>query len=123
MRISDWSSDVCSSDLSTPMSGMGQPDIVTPMVELPPQPSDAPQQAVAPEAMEEPAEETPTHTQTGADTGEERRYTVALDGVEEIADARFTRRFNELSVLRPGEGKPANLSQLDRKSGGEGKRG
>src|SRR3546814_20512667 len=79
-------------DIGVDWPDMGQPDIVTPMVELPPQPSDAPQQAVAPEAMEEPAEETPTHTQTGADTGEERRQPVALDGGEEIADARFTSR-------------------------------
>ncbi|GAY20948.1 MULTISPECIES: autotransporter assembly complex family protein [Sphingobium] len=102
-------------DIGVDWPDMGQPDIVTPMVELPPQSSDVPQQAVAPEAAEEQAEEAVTFADTGADAGEERRYTVAMTGVEEIADAQFTTRFNELSVLHQGEGKPANLAQINRR--------
>src|SRR5690348_12909804 len=65
-------------DIGVAWPDMGQPDIVTPMVELPPQSADAPQQASVPETTEEPEEKAATF----ADTGEERRYTVALTGVE-----------------------------------------
>lgn len=98
-------------DIGVAWPDMGQPDIVTPMVELPPQSADAPQQATAPETAEKPEEKAATF----ADTGEERRYTVALTGVEDIADDQFTTHFNELSALRQGEGKPANLAQINRR--------
>jgi len=98
-------------DIGVDWPDMGQPDAVTPMVELPPEGSDAPQQAIAREVSDEPAEEAATF----ADTGAERRYTVRLSGVEEIADAHFTTRFNELSALQQGEGKPANLAQINRR--------
>lgn len=98
-------------DIGVDWPDMGQPDSITPMVELPPETSDAPQQAIAPEVSDEPAEEAATF----ADTGEERRYSVTLAGVEEIADAQFTTRFKELSALQQGEGKPANLAQINRR--------
>lgn len=50
-----------------------------------------------------------------ADTGEERRYAVSLAGLDDVADAQFKARFNELSVLKQGEGKPANLAQINRR--------
>ena len=50
-----------------------------------------------------------------ADAGEERRYTVQLNGIDTIADAQFTLRFDELSVLRQGQGKSANLAQINRR--------
>lgn len=42
------------------------------------------------------------------------RYAVTLEGVEELPTVR--RRFNELSVLRGDEGKPANAAQIDRRA-------
>lgn len=50
-----------------------------------------------------------------ADPAQEHRYTVQLKGVEEIADAQFDARFRELSALRLGEDKPANLAQINRR--------
>ncbi|MBB3980490.1 translocation and assembly module TamA [Sphingobium fontiphilum] len=50
-----------------------------------------------------------------ADTGEERRYAVALTGLEDVADAQFKGRFDQLSVLKQGEDKPANLAQINRR--------
>ncbi|AEG47952.1 surface antigen (D15) [Sphingobium chlorophenolicum L-1] len=98
-------------DIGVDWPDMGQPDAVTPMVELPPETPDAQRQAVAPEPSEDPVEEAVTF----ADTGEERRYTVTLTGVDEIADAQFNTRFNQLSALHLGEGKPANLAQINRR--------
>lgn len=49
------------------------------------------------------------------DTGEERRYSVALLGLDGIADEAFDARFNSLSVLKQGEGKVANLAQINRR--------
>jgi translocation and assembly module TamA len=58
----------------------------------------------------------PTATATDSETmNAERRYTVQLSGLDEIADAQFNQRFHELSVLRQGEGKPANLAQINRR--------
>ncbi|WP_419722919.1 autotransporter assembly complex protein TamA [Sphingobium aquiterrae] len=78
-----------------------------------------------------PAPSTPVDVATDADVAEpgqppaavadgeainaERRYTVQLTGVDEIADAQFTQRFGELSVLKQGEGKVANLAQINRR--------
>ncbi len=50
-----------------------------------------------------------------ADTGEERRYTVTLTGLDDVADAQFNARFDQLSVLRLGQGKEANLAQINRR--------
>lgn len=50
-----------------------------------------------------------------ADTGEERRYMVSLNGLDAIVDPQFTLRFDELSVLRQGQAKPANLAQINRR--------
>lgn len=110
-------------DIGVDWPDMGQPDSVIPMVEVP--------QIGAPPAMPEPAQQAAAPddalpgTDTGpvpeeeaaafADAGEERRYTVALSGVDDIADSQFNSRFNELSVLRQGEGKPANLAQINRR--------
>jgi translocation and assembly module TamA len=103
-------------DIGVDWPDMGQPDSVTPMVELPPFDTPAPPaeplpELTAPELAPEPVEEAATF----ADTGEERRYTVALSGVDEIADDQFNSRFNELSALHQGEGKSANLAQINRR--------
>ncbi|MFY9351824.1 autotransporter assembly complex protein TamA [Sphingobium sp.] len=102
-------------DIGVDWPDMAQPDSVVP---LPADPADPAAQAVdaAPTASDpasgqEPAEEAASF----ADAGEERRYTVQLNGVDAIADAQFTQRFDELSVLKQGDGKPANLAQINRR--------
>ena len=50
-----------------------------------------------------------------ADPIKESRYTLQLKGVEQIADAQFDARFRDLSVLRQGEDKSANLAQINRR--------
>ena len=50
-----------------------------------------------------------------ADAGEERRYTVTLNGIEKVADTQFMQRFDELSALKQADGKPANLAQINRR--------
>ncbi|WP_022682939.1 autotransporter assembly complex protein TamA [Sphingobium bisphenolivorans] len=100
-------------DIGVDWPDMGQPDDVAllprdPAAEAAPLPAENPVEAV--DAA--PAEE---DIATFADTGEERRYTLRLAGLDGIADAQFNSRFNELSVLHLGEGKPANLAQINRR--------
>ncbi len=83
----------------------GSSDDSAPPVDAAAAPSDGP--AVDPLAADPAA--------TFADTGEERRYTVKLTGLESIADTQFNLRFGELSVLRLGEDKKANLAQINRR--------
>ncbi|WP_093019987.1 autotransporter assembly complex protein TamA [Sphingobium sp. YR768] len=112
-------------DIGVDWPDMGQPDTVTP---LPDDPADAQAQAPATPtpnvdpaqpADAQPAAETevaPPEDNVGfTDAGEERRYTVQLTGIDAIADAQFTLRFDELSVLRQGQGKSANLAQINRR--------
>jgi translocation and assembly module TamA len=98
-------------DIGIAWPDMGQPDSVTPIAPDPQDPvGDA--EALAPDA-------TPTTEEDAAtgftDTGEERRYNVVLTGLDGIADAQFNTRFNELSVLKQGDGKVANLAQINRR--------
>jgi len=100
-------------DLGVDWPDMGTPDTVAP---LPPDPLDVtgvdePQEEVA----AEPGPEAAAGTAEFADTGEERRYSVQLTGLDQVTDAQFEMRFKELSVLREGEGKPANLAQINRR--------
>jgi translocation and assembly module TamA len=99
-------------DIGLDWPDLGQTDSVKPL------PDDAADMQIAPpdatpdaNAVAEPAEEAATF----ADAGEERRYTVQLTGVDTIADATFKLRFDELSALRLGEGKAANLAQINRR--------
>ncbi|MCP1468749.1 translocation and assembly module TamA [Sphingobium sp. OAS761] len=92
---------------------LGQPDAVAP---LPEDPADIAQEQVAvPELpdLTTPDEEEPVAA--FADSGEERRYTVTLNGVDAIADGLFRQRFDQLSVLRQGQDKPANIAQINRR--------
>ena len=99
-------------DIGLDWPDMGQADSVVP---LPDDPVDvqaasadkAPEATSADDAIEDVA--------TFADTGEERRYTVKLSGIDAIADAAFTARFDQLSALRQGQGKSANLAQINRR--------
>tara|TARA_R110000787_G_scaffold6861_47_gene23963 strand:- start:4347 stop:6413 length:2067 start_codon:yes stop_codon:yes gene_type:complete len=100
-------------DIGLDWPDLGQADSVTP---LPADPADVqtaapetPGTIIAPDA--EPVEAVAAFTEIG----EERRYTVALDGIDAITDAQFKLRFDELSVLRQGENKAANLAQINRR--------
>ncbi|EQB31796.1 autotransporter assembly complex protein TamA [Sphingobium ummariense] len=111
-------------DIGVDWPDMGQPDTVVPLPADPVvgtgedsasaagsvQPADA-QPAATDADVAEPVQQSAAF----ADTGGERRYDVVLRGVDAIADAQFTTRFNELSVLRQGAGKPANLAQINRR--------
>ena len=93
---------------------LGQPDTVTP---LPPDPADVVDQGgeSASIAVEDAADDVSGEVEAVADSGEEKRYSVRLNGVDQIADAQFDSRFKQLSVLRAGEGKPANIAQINRR--------
>ena len=99
-------------DIGLDWPDMGQEDRVKP---LPADPADT--QVATPDAVPDAAQpvEPVEEAATFADTGEERRYTVQLNGIDTIADATFKQRFEELSALRQGDGKPANLAQINRR--------
>ncbi len=84
------------------------PDPTSPMIELPDigvnwpdmtetSPAAKPDQVAAP------------------DNQGERRYSVIVEGLEKLAAVPFKQRFDELSVLKAGEKKPANSAQIDRR--------
>lgn len=50
-----------------------------------------------------------------SDDGSERRYGIEMIGIDDVADATFRSRFNELSLLQEGKGKRANLAQINRR--------
>lgn len=99
-------------DIGLDWPDMGQEDSVKP---LPADPADT--QVATPDAVPDAAQpvEPVEEAATFADAGEERRYTVQLNGIDTIADATFKQRFDELSALRQGDGKPANLAQINRR--------
>lgn len=99
-------------DIGLDWPDMGQEDRVKP---LPVDPADT--QVATPDALPDAAQpvEPVEEAATFADAGEERRYTVQLNGIDTIADATFKQRFEELSALRQGDGKPANLAQINRR--------
>ena len=101
-------------DLGVAWPDLGQPDTVT---SLPPDPADSADIAIDPAdpAVQDPGDEEPAGAAAFADSGEEKRYAVQLNGVDQIADAQFDSRFKQLSALREGEGKPANLAQINRR--------
>lgn len=104
-------------DIGIDWPDMGQSDSVAP---LPPDPiaesaPDAGEDPQNAEAADEIVPQVAQEAMTFADAGEERRYTVQLAGLDGIADTQFNARFDELSVLRLAEGKPANLAQINRR--------
>ncbi len=46
---------------------------------------------------------------------DDQRYGLVITGIDTLPDIVST-RFNELSVLKEGEGKPANVAQIDRRA-------
>ena len=100
-------------DIGLDWPDMGQADTVVP---LPADPADV--QTAAPDmpaTIVTPDAEPEEAVAAFAEIGEERRYTVTLNGIDAITDAQFKLRFDELSVLRQGEGKAANLAQINRR--------
>lgn len=102
-------------DIGVDWPDMGQPDAVAPLA---PDPVEQALPDTSPSAEDgaiDSAEATVDASAQFADGAEERRYTLSLSGIDDIADAQFNTRFNQLSVLRDGEGKPANLAQINRR--------
>src|SRR3546814_2631533 len=93
MRISDWSSDVCSSDLL--------PDLEVPWPEI------------------EDAAAIPGEADSAVPPDQaERRYSIRVDGLDQVAGDGIRRQFDELSSLkREAEGDAdANAAQIDRRA-------
>jgi translocation and assembly module TamA len=83
------------------------PDPTSPMVELPDIGVEWPD-------MAETSADAPDQSLT-AEVDGERRYTVVVEGAEKLSAIPFRQRFNDLSTLKAGEGKPANTAQIDRR--------
>lgn len=58
----------------------------------------------------------PTVTAQTSDTVQELRYGLTLEGIDEVATPLMKQRFNDLSVLKANEKKPANAAQLERRA-------
>ena len=101
-------------DLGVDWPDMGQPDTVTPLL---PDPTDVPEVIgdVENPALTDPTAEESEDVAAFADSGEEKHYSVQLNGIDSITDPQFDSRFKQLSALREGEGKPANLAQINRR--------
>jgi translocation and assembly module TamA len=84
-------------------------DPESPMDALPGLGLDWPDLSIDPEAND-PA------TAATTDQSGDRRYAVVLQGLAEDQRADLTSRFDALSVLKAGEGKPANAAQIDRRA-------
>ncbi|WP_405053634.1 autotransporter assembly complex family protein [Sphingobium sp. MK2] len=100
-------------DIGLDWPDLGQADTVVP---LPADPADV--QTAAPDmpaTIVPPNAEPDEAVAAFAEIGEERRYTVTLNGIDAISDTQFKLRFDELSVLRQGENKAANLAQINRR--------
>lgn len=46
----------------------------------------------------------------------ELKYRVVLRGLDEVADDQYRDRFNDLSILREGEGDESNIAQINRRA-------
>ena len=60
-------------------------------------------------------EQTQTDAEQVATIEGERRYELDLSGFDAVATRRFVESFDGLSVLRQGEGDPANAAQINRR--------
>ncbi|RVT41175.1 outer membrane protein assembly factor [Sphingobium algorifonticola] len=117
-------------DIGVDWPDMDASDIIAPpLAETPDSsaPAEATEEAVpvadAAEAASQPgttgaagqAADGPALTEADMDAAGERRYRVVLDGLDGITDSLFSSRFDELSALKQGDGKPANLAQINRR--------
>lgn len=98
-----------------PMTDLGVdwPDLAQPDAPLAPDtPSAAPIPAVAPAK--------PTKSGKTTEASGERRYTMVFDGLKDLGAPDLIERFDGLSALRQGEGKSANVAQIDRRAREDG---
>ncbi len=68
--------------------------------------------AVVPGSPDEAAEVVVQSTQIVG----ERRYRVSIEGLDPTGRSTIVERFNVASTLKAGEGKPANVAQIDRRA-------
>lgn len=105
-------------DIGIAWPDMNAPDTVAPpMIEAPDPPSAGSMPAVETAgslSRTPPPPVVPTQNDN-FDAGAEHRYRVKLEGLDTIADTLFNTRFDELSVLKQGDGKVANLAQINRR--------
>jgi translocation and assembly module TamA len=55
-------------------------------------------------------------TVKATEDGMQRRYSVVLESARDLKTVQFMSRFDSLSALKSGEGKTANVAQLDRRA-------
>lgn len=93
----------------------GEPDPDSPLAPLPNLGVDWPDlgQPTAEEASVADTAETAVAT---SEIVAERRYRYRIDGIEGVGGDLMRQRFNELSVLRANEDRPANAAQIDRRA-------
>ena len=118
---------VCAAALVSLLSvpALAQPADLDPSAPLDPMPElgvewpdlDAPDRPVvaAPEA-DQGTEELPDAPPLSDDAAAELRYSVALEGLEQVATEELTASFDAQSALRKGRKDPTNAAQVDRRS-------
>lgn len=74
----------------------------------------APQEPVEPTDTG-PAAAAPTSSETVEDLGAERRYSLIVEGLEQVEDDLLRERFLQASVLEDDDDREANAAQLDRR--------
>jgi len=82
-----------------PDIGVDWPDMLTTEFESPNSPDEAAEAA---------------HRAT--ETVGERRYRTVIEGLDLAGKSAVIERFNSVSTLKAGEGKPANVAQIDRRA-------
>ncbi len=100
-------SPLCAQDIGASLPPL---DPESPLEPLPDLGVDWPDLAADPVAPGSPA--APTQTDSTA----QLRYRVAFNGLGEVDGAAIRERFDALSVLKAGEGKAANVAQIDRRA-------
>ncbi len=115
-------------DIGIPWPELGKPLVVVPLAPDPSEPAPVPGTGAAAPVADGIASPAPLPAGTpyadpghsGADeiaqTTGERRYSVSLYGIEDISDPLFEQRFSTLSALKQGEGKSANVAQINRRA-------
>lgn len=98
-----------------PDIGVDWPDMERPDSIVPVEPEGTEPVAQAP-AEETAAEPEAAAVAPVADYTAELRYRVVLQGLDGVADEKFRDRFDDLSVLKEGEDKPANAAQINRRA-------
>ena len=58
----------------------------------------------------------PVDAAARTDLSDDLRYAYKVEGIEPVASALLRQRFDELSVLKANDGKPANAAQIDRRA-------